>query len=188
MTEFVHAFRPSIMSGERSYRLGPNSLIWKDERQEDSIGYGEIAKVNINSMAPPFGQAQSRCVLHPRSGGKIVLSSGSYQRFGVIEDRAASYAPLVRELLTRIAVANPNAIFTAGQPRELWWLWLVLLIASVLILLGGLALALMGQFPLPAAAAFMIVLAGIPVGWRVVRHGRPQPLDPRAPPEDQLHG
>jgi hypothetical protein len=188
MTELVHAFRPGIFSTERSFRIGPDALEWKDDRQSSRIAYSEVATVNISSMAPPFGQVQSRCVLHPRSGGKIVVSSASYQRLGVLEDRSASYVPLVRELMTRIAIANPDAGFIAGQPRGLWLFWLILLIASALILLGGLVLAVMGEFPLPAAAAFMIVLLGIPVGWRVVRHGRPHPFDPRTLGQGNLPG
>lgn len=187
-TEIAHAFRPTIMSAERSYWLGPDSLIWRDESHEDRIAYGEVAKAHLTNMTPPFGKSQSRCVLHPRSGGTIVLSSASYQRFGTVQDRFTTYTPLVCELMGRIAVANPQAEFIAGQPRGLWWLWLVLLIASVMILLGGAALVLTGQFPLPAAAAFVIVLAGIPVGWRVVRHGRPRPFDPRALSPDELPG
>jgi hypothetical protein len=66
--------------------------------------------------------------------------------------------------------------------------WLILLIASALILLGGAILAVMGQFPLPAAAGFMIVLLGMPVGWRVVRHGRPHAFDPRTLPGGHLPG
>lgn len=188
MTELVHAYRPSILSTERSYRIGPDALEWKDAREGSRIAYREVAKVNISSMTPPFGQPQSRCVLHPRSGGKIVVSSTSYRRLGVIEDRSESYAPLVRELMTRIATVNPDAVFIAGQPWELWLLWLILLIASALILVGGLILAVMGEFPLPAAAALMFLLAGIPVGWRVVRHGRPHPFDPRSMPEGKLPG
>ena len=139
-------------------------------------------------MTQPFGPTQSRCVLHPRSGGKIVLSSTSFARLGVNEDRSESYAPLGRELMTRIATVNPDAIFIAGQPWGLWLLWLFLLIASALILLGGAILAVTGQFPLPAAAVFMIVALGIPVGWRVVRHGRPHPFDPRSIPKGKLPG
>ena len=188
MTEFVHAFRPSVFSTERSYRIGPDALEWKDARQGSRIAYSEVARVNISSMTPPFGQAQSRCVLHPRSGGKIVVSSTSYKRLGVLEDRSENYARLVRELMVRIATVNPDTVFIAGQPWGLWLFWLILLIASTLILLGGLILAVMGQFPLPAAAVFMIVLLGIPVGWRIVRRGRPHPFDPRTLPEGRLPG
>jgi hypothetical protein len=188
MTELVHVFRPNILSTERSYRIGPDALEWKDAREDSLIAYREVSKVNISSMTLPFGQAQSRCVLHPRAGGKIVVSSASYKRLGVVEDRSESYVPLVRELMTRIATANPDATFTAGEPWGLWLFWLILLIASAFILLGGLILAVMGEFPFPAAAAFMIVLAGVPVGWRVVRHGAPHPFDPRTLPEGELPG
>jgi hypothetical protein len=115
MTEFVHAFRPNVFSTERSYRIGPDALEWKDARQDSRIAYSEIAKVNISSMTSPFGQAQSRCVLHPRSGGKIVVSSTSYKRLGVLEDRSESYTPLVRELMVRIATVNPDTVFIAGN-------------------------------------------------------------------------
>ena len=90
MTELVHTFRPNVFSSERSFRLGPDSLIWKDAQREDRLDYGEIATLNIASMTPPFGKPQSRCVLHPHSGGKIVLQSTSYKRPGIVEDCSAS--------------------------------------------------------------------------------------------------
>jgi hypothetical protein len=186
MTELVHAFRPTIFATERSYRVESDALEWKDAQRAGRIPYGDVAKINISSMGSWFGQAQNRCVLHARSGGKTVLSSVSYQRFGVTEDRSGTYAPLVRELMTRVAGANPGAVFIAGQPWGLWLFWLILLIASVLILLAGAVLVAIGQFPLPAAAVFVIILIGIPTAWRVIRHGRPHRFDPRALPDGNL--
>jgi hypothetical protein len=189
MIELVHAFRPTIFGTERSYRIGPDALEWKDAQGASRIPYGEVAKVNISTMASSFyGQTQKRCVLHPRSGGKIVLSSASYKRLGVIEDRSGTYAPLVRELMTRVAGANPGAIFIAGQPWGLWLFWLFLLIASALIILAGIVLAATGQFPLPATAVFVIILLSFRVAWRVVRHGRPHRFDPRTLPDGNLPG
>jgi hypothetical protein len=188
MAEFVHTFRPNTFSSERSFRLGPDALIWKDAKGEDRVDYGEIASLNIASMTPPYGKPQSRCVLHTHSGGKIVLQSMSYKRLGVVEDCTATYAALVQELMQRIIVANPEAKFIAGQPWAVWCFWLIILIASALIVLFALILALTGEFPLPAAAAMMIVVAGIPLGWRVVRHGRPHPFDPRTLKGGELPG
>jgi hypothetical protein len=189
MIELVHAFRPAIFSSERSYWIGPDALEWKDAKNAGRLPYGEVAKINISSLASSyFGQTQKRCVLRPRSGGKIVLSSASYKRLGVIEDRSGTYAPLARELIKRVAGANPGAIFIAGQPWGLWLFWLVLLIASALVLLAGIIAAAMGQFPIQATAVFIIILLGIRVAWRVVRHGPPHRFDPHTLPDGNLPG
>jgi hypothetical protein len=92
MTELVQAFPPTIFTTPRSYRAGPDAPEWKDDQKAGRIPYGDVAQVNISSMGWPFGQTQNRCVLRTRSGGKTVLSSVSYQRLGVIEDRSATYA------------------------------------------------------------------------------------------------
>jgi hypothetical protein len=126
--------------------------------------------------------------LRSGSGEKTVLTSASYQRFGVIEDRSASYVPLVRELLLRVAAANPKASFIAGQGFGLWLFWLVILVLDVLILAGGLILTVIGQFPTSGAAVFLVLVLMLPTGLRVIRHGPPRTFDPHAPPPGDLSG
>jgi hypothetical protein len=188
VSELVHAFRPTIFSAERSFRLGPDALEWKDGRHDGRAVYADVSRVNL-SVLPILGQeAQRRCALRSRPVGKIVLSSASYKALGVIEDRSASYIPFVRELTTRIAAANPQAIFIAGQPWGLWLFWLILLIASAVILLCGIILGVMGQFPPAATAVFGILALFLPLGWRIVRHDHPRPFDPKTLAAGDLPG
>jgi hypothetical protein len=125
-------------------------------------------------------------VLRSPAGKRAVLTSASYKRFGVIEDRSATYVPLVRELLLRVAAANPKASFAAGQSFGLWFFWLIILVLAALILAGAVILALMGQVPMTAIGSFVVLAIMLPIGWRVVRHGPPRPFDPRTPPLDDL--
>jgi hypothetical protein len=69
MTDFAHAFRASALSAERQYRLRPDALAWKDDRQEGQIAYREVAKVSIAAV-PSLGQTQYRacCDLPPARG------------------------------------------------------------------------------------------------------------------------
>jgi hypothetical protein len=187
MNEFTYAFRASAFSAERSYRLGPDALEWRDDRREGRIAYREIAKVNLSSV-PMLGQtkAQGRCVLRS-AGRKTLLVSASFRGL-VTEDRSASYVPFVRELMLRIAAANPKASFIAGQGWGLWLFWIVILIGAVVILGGALILTILGQLPVAAGGSLFVLLLCLPIGWRVVRHGPPRPFDPRDPPADDLPG
>jgi hypothetical protein len=187
MSELAHAFRASAFSAERHYRLGPDALEWKDDRQAGQIAYRDVVKVSISNV-PTLGQTQYRCMLRSAAGQKAALTSASYKRFGVIEDRSASYVPLVRELLLRIAAANPKASFSAGQGFGLWLFWLIILVLAALILAGGLILTVMGQVPMAATGSFVVLAIMLPIGWRVVRHGPPRSVDPRTPPPEDLSG
>jgi hypothetical protein len=187
MSEPSYAFRANAFSVERHYELGPDAIAWKDARQEGRFAYREIVKVNI-SCVPSLGQTLYRCLLRSGTGKKAVLTSATYKRLGVIEDRSASYVPFVRELLLRVAGANPKASFTAGQAFGLWLSWIVILVLTGLILAGALVLTVAGQLPVSGSASLLVLLIMLPIGWRVVRHGPQRPFDPHKPPADDLSG
>jgi hypothetical protein len=125
-----------------------------------------------------MGPSLRRAVLSLRSGRKLVLQGNSFARFGVIEDRGESYRRLVEALVQRIAAANPPVEVLVGPSTALWAFWLVVLIGSGIVLAAGLLLVAMGDFPLSAALYLGLVVAFVPLGWRVVAAGRSRRADP----------
>jgi Kdo2-lipid IVA lauroyltransferase/acyltransferase len=117
--EHVHAFRRSIFSAERTYRLGADGLEWRDEKDEKSTGavaYRDIVAVHeykSKVWGPLAAELPRRFdyVLHCRDGTRIFLDSVHVLRFRVAENRHASCAAFVAELKARIAAANPDIKF-----------------------------------------------------------------------------
>ncbi|MCP5368456.1 MAG: hypothetical protein H6907_13250 [Hyphomicrobiales bacterium] len=188
MAETSHTVRAHLFTHTRTYVLGETALRWR--RGESAVGdpEGELAYADVRKLrlysAPGLGVDVGLCVLRPRrgAGSKVVIKSAHYVSLGNFEDRRASYGPLVRELLVRIAAANPGARMVAGN-SALWVTWLVLLALTGLIFLG-LAVSLLsgdimaaGGWGAVAALALML-----PLMVRAVRGGRGRPLDPHDPP------
>jgi Kdo2-lipid IVA lauroyltransferase/acyltransferase len=114
--EHVHAFRRTIFSPERTYRLDADGLKWRDEKSVGAVAYRDIVAVH-EYKSKVWGALAAELprrfdyVLHARDGSRIFLNSTHVVRFRVAENRAASCTAFVAELKARVAAANPDAKF-----------------------------------------------------------------------------
>lgn len=118
MAGWSYTFRPSVLSGERNYRLDADSLVWDDAKRHGRVAYREIDRMHIYKERF-LGSSASywSSVLYCRSGKKIRLGAAHRAPFRSIEDRTATYIPFVKELEARVQRFNPNATF---QPGSYW--------------------------------------------------------------------
>jgi Kdo2-lipid IVA lauroyltransferase/acyltransferase len=111
--EHIHAFRRSLFSRERTYRLGADGLEWRDDVSAGAVAYRDIVAVH-EYKSKVWGALAAELprrfdyVLHCRDGTRIPLNSIHVVRFRVAENRAASCMAFIAELHARIAAANPN--------------------------------------------------------------------------------
>jgi KDO2-lipid IV(A) lauroyltransferase len=109
---YVHSFRRNFLSSERTYRLQPDGLEWRDDKAVHLVPYGDIVEIHeykgkvrgaLSAQLPRSFDYVLRC----RDGEKLVLNSIHRPRFGVAESRASSCTALVDELRRRVVAANP---------------------------------------------------------------------------------
>jgi len=127
-------------------------------------------------VAPAF----TRCVIRPKRGRAIVLSSNHFVGLGRFEDRTETFRPFVDALIERVKSANPAARLLAGMPPALWWTW-VALVTPLFIVVIVKELVAGRVLKLPAIVSALIVIgtaAGIVSYARVLRRNRPRPLRP----------
>ncbi len=111
--EFVHSFQRNFLSPERSYRLLPDGLEWREGTESHVVPYGDIAEIR-EYKGKVFGALSAQLprsfdyVLRDRDGKKYLLNSIHRPRLGAAENRAATCTTLVDELRRRVAAANPN--------------------------------------------------------------------------------
>ncbi len=111
--EHVHAFRRTIFSPERTYRLGADGLEWRDDAAAGAVAYRDVVAIH-EYKSKVWGALSAELprrfdyVLLCRDGTRIFLNSTHVVRFRVAENRAASCIAFVTELKARIAAANPN--------------------------------------------------------------------------------
>jgi hypothetical protein len=192
VTEPTYTLRLSLAGEETTYRLGEDALHSTTAKGTRTLPFAEIGRVRIYespgmaSLSGRIAPAFARCVIRPRRGRAIVLSSNHFVGLGRFEDRSAAFRPFVDAFMARLRSANPGAQLLAGMPPALWWTWVALLVVVALAtpaflvvivqeLLAGRALQL------PAIVSSLIVVgtaAAIVSYARVLRRNRPRRFTP----------
>ena len=191
MDEPVYRCRLSLYrKGEDTFRVSDVALAMSGGGRERTIALTDIRAVRVYE-SPGLGTFPgfARCVVWPRRGRAVVLSSNHFVGLGRFEDRSASFRPFVEALVTRIAAANRSTRFVFGMPPALWWFWVALLFAVALLAPLSLIMivAALVQGRDIAAQAFVplgivfVVFLGLFGYIRQLRRNRPRRFEPRAP-------
>jgi hypothetical protein len=181
MSEPEHIVRASLIDRERVWSLGPDRLYWREQTRSGEIPYEDIREVRVIGYGA-LGGRMFQCTLRRRDAGKLKLRSHHYASLGNFEDRTATYAPFIRELVRRVAEHSPQARFLAGS-SALWIVWLVIgflwAVAAILVV----AALLDGAVAPGAGIGAMLVFAiSAPLVWQQVREGGGVEFDPENPP------
>jgi hypothetical protein len=193
MEELRYSVRASLRRAETEYRLRQDALEWDGGR----IAFADIAAIRLHAVpgllvaaAGPVAQPGMRCIVRARQGGGLVIPSQHFVGLGRFEDRGAAFTPFATALARRVHAANPEARLLTGLPPGLWWLWAFVLLLTVLVALGALAV-LIAAFgaggPWLDGFVALLFLAGLGMTGAsvltVLLRGRSRPL--RLPGEGQ---
>jgi hypothetical protein len=191
MDEPVYRCRLSLYrKSEDAFRVTDAALAISGGGRERTIALTDIRAVRVYE-SPGLGTFPgfARCVVWPRRGRAVVLSSNHFVGLGRFEDRSASFRPFVDALVGRIAAANRNTRFVFGMPPALWWFWVALLFAvallaplSLIMIVAALAQGrgIAAQAFVPLGIVFVVFL-GLFGYIRQLRRNRPRRFEPRTP-------
>jgi hypothetical protein len=150
------------------------------------FAYGDVKELRLCFDPTRFDTARHRCDLRLFNGGKVTLFSTCYLGVADFEDRAASYVPLVRALVARVAAASASCRFRAGKGRAAYWaehiflLVMAAMLVFVLFAFGGQGLSELVWAKLAITASF------IPVMLLYTRKNWPREFKPSAIPADAM--
>jgi len=176
--------------GEDTFRLDDRGLSVTGGGRDRTFSYAEIRAVRVYE-SPGMGGIPgfARCVIWPRRGRAVVMSSNHFLGIGRFEDRLPAFRPFVDALVRRVAAANRETRFVFGMPPVLWWFWIAILVAVAM--LAPLALVMIvvelanGRgFSGPGLIALGIVFTvflGLFGYIRQLRRNRPRRFEPRDP-------
>ena len=176
-----YSFARGPFARERTFRLTPDALLWDDGRRSGKLAYADIATVHLYDRCEPNGRSMQICSFRSRSGTTLAIQSKHFRRWTRQDDRSAAFAPFVRALLGRVAVAAPGARCFRGFPARTYYANLAAFVVLALIFLTNIAFALQGspQSGGAAVAVAIMLVALFPSGWRNLRAGRARPSSPR---------
>ena len=187
----VYTLRPSLLSGEVTYRLEGGMLICPDGRK---VPLGEIRRIqtySVPGMHMAFGGGTvgdpfERCVITVRHGRKVAFPSRHSLGPGRFESRWPRYNAFVDQLVTEVADLDSGARFVAGMPMAAWLAWLAIVLAAAAIAvvavlyLIGLAITRspdLDQWML----GFFLLVGALPAltFYSLLRDGWPREYDPK---------
>src|SRR4029077_3178667 len=96
--------------------------------------YRDIKHLRLTYEPLQFDDARHRCELRLKTGEKALIYSSHFLSAADLENRAATYVPLVRDLIARVAAANPACRFWSGKSRLGYWAQHIFLLALLLLM------------------------------------------------------
>jgi hypothetical protein len=180
----TYSFQARPVGNPVQFRLEERRLTVDSGRRVDEVNLADVVRVRLTLEPQSLGYFSLSAKLW--LANRRTLTIGSLTWAGMIraERQDAAYGRFTRELLARIARANPQVELQAGKSPLAWW---------ALALVAGVSLVAIVLFVLRAAAAgqgvaALVGLAVVGMGaWQMVpliRSNRPRPLVATAPPPD----
>jgi hypothetical protein len=211
----MHSSRWSVFQREATWRLDGDALVREGGEPADAGWFPHAMRTFLRILVPwyvipiePGGPARfpfrdivalrlafeptrvdherHRCDVTMRDGTKVSLWSTHYVSVGEFENRAATYTPLVRELVVHAASANPDCVLRAGKTAFGYWAQLIFLLAMFSLL--ALVILTFGSGGLSSLVWLKLaIIAGlVPLLIRYARKNRPRRFTPDAIPDDVL--
>ena len=187
----THRARTSILEQETVWRLTPDALE-REQVLKDGKGltvrypYQDIREIRLSFAPSRFDRARYRCEFQLKNGTLVSILSTHYAGFASFEDRGASYAPLVRGLIERVAAANPACKFHAGKLPGAYWgeqIFLFLMVLLLVFVIGAVGGASLSTLVLVKLG---ILVTYIPLMILYTRKNWPRSFDPTAIPPDLI--
>lgn len=173
-----HAFRRTVFEGETVVALSDDAIdVTTPSGASRRIALSDIARVRLWRQPLRAHSDQYICQVEPREGPALQIRSVSY-RLLAYDDRAATWRPMIENLLHRLARLDPPPQFVAGILPIAYALHVgicLALVAFTLVLTSK--NAVLGLFALVLVGALSTVY-----WWRHLRLNKPRPYDPLALP------
>jgi len=148
--------------------------------------YAAMAELRLSYDPTRFDTRRHRCDVRFANGERGTLWSTHFASVAVFEDRAATYTPLVRSLVARVAAAKPDCSFRAGTRPLAYWSGQLFLLAMAILAIWVIALVGGSALSEVTWAKILIVLGLIPLAFNYARKNRPRRFTPDAIPPDLL--
>jgi hypothetical protein len=183
----THRVRTSILEQETVWRLMPDGLereqVLKDGKSLTvRYPYRDIREIRLSFAPTRVDRIRYRCDFQLRNGTLVAILSTHYAGFASFEDRGATYGPLVRGLIERVAAANPACKFEAGKRPGTYWgehIFLFLMVLLLVFVIGAVGGASLSTLVLVKLG---ILVFYVPVLILYTRKNWPRSFDPAAIP------
>ncbi len=181
-----YSFRPSLIGGTWSFRLGQDDLYWDSGTQTGQIPYDGITRVRLSYQPRSLQRHRFLTELWSRGGPKVSILSTSWKSISELERMDRSYRDFVVGLHERLAARTGPIEFIGGTNPVKFWISIVLFVPLVAGIIGVAVQA----FRQDAYIAALLIVAFLAVfllqGVNYFRRNRPVRYRPDAVPPGLL--
>ena len=116
MSFLAYKQRPRPFAGEVIFALTDDGLMVDNGRRQETIPYGSIHALRLTYGYRNVGTPIFLCQIRRERGRSVTLSNLSWKGYVEYEAQDKGYSIFLRELIEKIAKANPHALFERGRP------------------------------------------------------------------------
>lgn len=129
MTGETHSVRRSAFEkAETSWRIEDDVLVTRDHKgQEFRDRWADVTAIRIADTPTQYQTWRAILMLTFKNGVKRVILNSHFKGMGDFENRAATYAPLVREALRKVQAQAPGATARIGAGPIFYWTTVIIL-------------------------------------------------------------
>ncbi len=181
---YQHRAKP--YAPEARFELKPDHVAITQGARKGDFPYRDIVMVRLTYRPRNVANEGYQAKLYRRDRKTASLTNLSWTSLVDMERRDADYRAFVRELIQRIAAANPGVVLRAGMPAWLHGVTALFGVLSVLalVIIAGQALV-QGSWPM----ALLTGALGVYFFWwsaRYLGRNRPRGFSPEAIPADVM--
>ncbi len=116
MSHLAYKQRPRPFSGEVIYALTDEGLFVDNGRRQETIRYSDMVALRLSFGYRNVGTEVYSARIRRANGRTVTFSNLNWKGYVDYDSQNKAYSIFVRELLNRIARANPHALFEGGRP------------------------------------------------------------------------
>lgn len=167
-----YKFRKSAFEKEKLFSLEPGALKITDANGSVvTVPYENISSIRLSYMPGRMRSNNYQCNIESSKGNFYLLSS-SYISLANFKSDNEGYRIFVRELIAKVAAANPTVALVTGRPKTAYRLSIILMIVGFFAI--AFTLYYLGDFMSSVSwAKFLLLLLLIPMAFSYIMKNKP---------------
>lgn len=177
-----YSFRPSLIGGAWSFRLGEDAIHWTSGSDSGRIPYDDVKLVRMSYRPRSMQRHRFVTELRTHSGPKVTIISTSWKSISELERLDRSYQDFIVALHKRLGARGRPIEFIGGTNPVKFWISVVIFVPLVAGIIGVAVRAFREDAHVAALliAGFFVVF--VSQGVNYFRRNRPVRYQPNAVP------
>jgi hypothetical protein len=178
-------FRKSALEKGKTFSLDEDALVIDDAASASiRVPFKDITTIRLSYAPDRMRRNNFQCAVESPQG-KYAFMSTSYVSLANFKSDSQRYATMVKELISKVAAANPTVSLVSGKPKFAYRLSIILMIA------GFLAVAMLIYFLGETMSSvswmkFILILLLIPMAFSYIMKNKPGTFSAESIPANLL--